>query len=178
MTARRLAAAFLLGSAWITSAGSQALRLDPHLDLPESAATAGWNGLSDPSSQFDLDRARKGGLTAAAIALFAPQGAPDAARQFELKDAAIHAIADRNPQRAGFARSPADVRRIVASGRFAVIESILNAAALGDDLAAFDRWHARGVSIVGFVHAGHNQFADSSRPLLVLGEGPARHHGL
>lgn len=177
MTARfRLIAAMLAACA--TTASAQSLRLDPHEDLPGTALAPGWTGLSDPTSQFDLTRALTGGLTAAAFAVFAPQGAADAAQTFDAKDRAIHAIADRNLTRAGFARSPADVRRIVASGRFAVIESILNAAALGDELSAFDRWHARGVSIVGFVHAGHNQFADSSRPALQLGDGPARHGGL
>ncbi|WP_374297518.1 hypothetical protein [Sphingomonas sp.] len=33
---------------------------DPHLDLPK-------DGRSDPTSQFDLERAGKGGLNAAAI---------------------------------------------------------------------------------------------------------------
>ena len=134
-------------------------RLRSHLDLPK-AATPSWTGLTDPTSQFDLERARKGGLTAAAIAVFVPQGSRDAAslanarRDALAKDGAIHAIADRNPNRAEFARSPPDVRRIVASGKFAVVESLLNAWPLGDDLDAFDRWHARGVSIASFVHAG------------------------
>lgn len=175
---------FLAAMLATTPLAAQTIVFDPHVDLPKSAITPGWNGLSDPSSQFDLERARKGGLTTAAIALFVPQGARDpatlAAAQtaFATRDAAIHAIADRNPTYAEFARSPADVRRIVAAGKVAVVESLLNAWPLGDDLGAFDRWHARGVSIVGFVHAGHNQFADSSRPALQLGDHPAEHGGL
>jgi microsomal dipeptidase-like Zn-dependent dipeptidase len=123
-------------------------------------------------------------LTTAAIALFVPQGARDpvsiaaARREVVLRDAAIHAIADRNPKRAAFARTPADVRRIVASGKVAVVESLLNAWPLGHDLDALDRWQARGVSILGFVHAGHNQFADSSRPALQLGDRVSEHGGL
>lgn len=58
---------------------AQTLTIDPHLDLPVSASRPGWTGLSDPSSQFDLQRARKGGLSAAAIALFVPQGPRDPA---------------------------------------------------------------------------------------------------
>lgn len=164
--------------------GAQTIVFDPHLDLPKTAASPGWTGLADPSSQFDLERARKGGLTTAAVALFVPQGPRDPAslaaaqRDFVTRDAAIHAIADRNPALAEFARSPADVRRIVASGKFAVVESLLNVWPLGDDLDAFDRWHARGVSIAGFVHAGHNQFADSSRPALQLGDRASEHGGL
>jgi membrane dipeptidase len=167
-----------------TPLAAQTIVFDPHLDLPKSAVAPGWTGLADLSSQFDLERARTGGLTTAAVALFVPQGPRNPAslaaaqRDFAIRDAAIHAIAERNPTLAGFARSPADVRRIVASGKVAVVESLLNAWPLGDDLDAFDRWHARGVSIVGFVHAGHNQFADSSRPALQLGDRPAEHGGL
>lgn len=175
------ALAILLAS---TPLAAQTIVFDPHLDLPASATAPGWTGLADPTSQFDLDRARKGGLTTAAVALFVPQGVRDAAtlaaaqQAFTARDAAIHAIAEHNPKLAGFARTPADVRRIVASGRFAVVESLLNAWPLGDDLDAFDRWHARGVGIVGFVHAGNNQFADSSRPALPLGDRPGENGGL
>jgi membrane dipeptidase len=167
-----------------TPLAAQTIIFDPHLDLPKSATAAGWTGLADPSSQFDLDRAKTGGLTTAAIALFVPQGTRDPAslagaqRDAVTRDAAIHAIADRNPTRAAFARSPAEVRQIVASGKFAVVESLLNAWPLGDDLDAIDRWQARGVSILGFVHAGHNQFADSSRPALQFGDRVAEHGGL
>lgn len=180
----RRASLFLLGLLASAPVGAQTIVFDPHLDLPKSALAPGWTGMSDPSSQFDLERARRGGLTTAAVTLFVPQGQRDAAslaeaqRGFLVRDAAIHAIADRNPQRAAFASSPAEVRTIVAGGRFAVVESLLNAWPLGDDLDAFDRWYARGVRIVGFVHAGHNQFADSSRPALQLGDKPAEHGGL
>lgn len=167
-----------------TPLAAQTIVFDPHLDLPKSATAAGWDGRSDPTSQFDLERAKKGGLTTAAIALFVPQGSrtPEALaaarRDFVVRDAAIHAIADRNPALAAFARSPADVRRIVASGKVAIVESLLNTWPLGDDLDAFDRWHTKGASIFGFVHAGNNQFADSSRPSLPLGDKPGENGGL
>lgn len=181
MRRRLLLSALLLAGSPLSA---QTLTFDPHLDLPKSAASPGWNGRVDPDSQFDLGRARRGGLNAAAIALFVPQGPRDPASlakaQAELlaRDAAIHAIADRNPDRAALALSPADVRRIAAGGRFALVESLLNAWPLGDDLDQFDRWYARGVRIVGFVHAGHNQFADSSRPALQFGDRPSENGGL
>lgn len=164
--------------------GAQTLTIDPHLDLPKSALEVGWTGLNDPASQFDLTRARQGGLNAAAIALFVPQGQRNpisltkAQADLRARDAAIHAIAERNPTQAALALSPSDVRAIAKSGRFAVIESLLNAWPLGNDLDEFDRLYARGVRIVGFVHAGHNQFADSSRPALQFGDRPAENGGL
>ena len=171
----------LLGAAPLAA---QTLTIDPHLDLPKSALTRGWTGRSDPTSQFDLDRAKRGGLSAAAIALFVPQGprnpASLAKAQAELRarDAAIHAIVDRNPDLAALALSPADVRRIAAGGRFALVESLLNAWPLGEDLDQFDYWYLRGVRILGFVHTGHNQFADSSRPALQFGDRPDENGGL
>ncbi|MEG3123400.1 membrane dipeptidase [Sphingomonas sp. GB1N7] len=175
----------LLGTLLATTPlAAQTIVFDPHLDLPKTASDAGWTGLSDPTSQFDLEKARRGGLTVASIAAFVPQGTRDAvslaAAQATLlrRDAAIHAIAERNPGLAARALSPGDVRKIVASGKFAVVESLLNAWPLGDDLNAIDRWYGRGVRIFGFVHAGHNQFADSSRPALQLGDARAEHHGL
>lgn len=176
----RLLALLMLSLA--APAAAQSLRLDAHLDLPASADMPGWTGLSDPTSVFDLEKARAGGLTAGSIALYVRQGdgTPEALAQAKqalvTRDAAIHAIAERNPSRAALALSPADVRKIVASGRFAVIESMLNPWAIGNDASAFDHWYARGVRIVGFVHAGHNQFADSSRPALERGE-VANHNG-
>jgi len=45
-------------------------------------------------------------------------------------------------------------------------------------LAQIDEWYQRGVRIFGFVHAGHNAWADSSRPSKALGDGPQEHGGL
>ncbi|HJQ17521.1 MAG TPA: membrane dipeptidase, partial [Allosphingosinicella sp.] len=165
--------AMILGAA---PAAAQTLTIDPHLDLPKSATAEDWTGLSDPTSQFDLERAKRGGLSAAAIALYVPQGPrnpaslANAQAALRARDRAIHAIVERNPTRAALALTPSDVRAIAKSGRIAVIESMLNAWPLGDDLDAFDQWYARGVRILGFVHAGHNQFADSSRPMLAWGD--------
>jgi membrane dipeptidase len=160
------------------------ITFDPHLDLPTDALSPGWNGKSDPSSQFDLDRARTGGLSAAAVALFVVQGPRDAASlvqaQHELvaRDAAIHAIYERNPTIAARALSPADVRRNIATHRFSIVESLLNAWPLGDDLDALDHWFGRGVRILGFVHAGNNQWADSSRPAFKRGDRADQNGGL
>lgn len=43
------------------------------LDGLMTLVEAGWTGVDDPASQFDLMRARQGGLSAATIALFVPQ---------------------------------------------------------------------------------------------------------
>lgn len=179
---RLIALAVLVALA--SPAVGQQVVFDPHLDFPASAASPDWTGASDPTSQFDLDRARAGGVTAIGLALFVPQGERTVPSEAEARwsiaarYAALRRLIDANPDRATLALSPGDVRAAGSSGKLAVVATILNAWPVGDEPSAFDAWYARGVRIVGFVHAGHNQFADSSRPALARGERPDAQGGL
>ena len=87
-------------------------------------------------------------------------------------------VTRQNPNRAGLAYSPADVRRLAKQGKFAVVISVLNAFPLGKDLSQIDAWYERGVRIFGFTHAGNNDWADSSRPLPGFGDKPDENGGL
>jgi microsomal dipeptidase-like Zn-dependent dipeptidase len=153
---------------------------DSHTDI-----TFDFEGAAiDGKSQLDLPKVARGGLKGAAIAIFVQQGPrtpegfakakADADKKYEL----IKAIAAQNPDRAAMAYSPDDVRRIAAQGKFAVVMSILNAYPLEKDIHQIDFWYGRGVRILGFVHAGHNDWADSSRPNAGLGNNLAEHNGL
>jgi membrane dipeptidase len=153
---------------------------DSHVDLPFDYPGASEDG----KTQLDLPKAERGQLKGAAVAVFVPQGprTPEgyakARQDAEKKLALIKGIAEQNPSRATLAYSPGDVRRIAAQGRFAVVVSLLNAYPLGSDLSQMDAWYQRGVRIFGFVHAGHNDWADSSRPSQALGNAPEEHGGL
>lgn len=155
---------------------------DAHVDIPADfdPARADQRG----PGQFDLAAARAGGLRGAALAVFVPQEAdtPEARARAtalaERKHAAITGIARAFPDRAALARSPAEFRAIARSGRFAIVESVVNGGGFVTAPADVDAWHARGVRVFGFVHAGHNRLADSSRPALVRGELAGRHGGL
>src|SRR6204780_605450 len=153
------------------------IAFDSHLDLPFDYAGAAEDG----KTQFDLPKGGRGQLKGAALAVFVPQGprTPEGyakARQDGLaKYNLIKAVAEQNPDRAALAYSPDDVRRLAAQGKFAVVISLLNAYPLGSDLAQIDDWYKRGVRIFGFVHAGHNDWADSSRPNKALGNGAEEH---
>lgn len=153
---------------------------DAHSDIPDGFDPAHGGG----EGQVTLELAQKGGLRGAALAVFAPQEGDSAefiakARAIaDKKDGAIHALADLNPKQAAIALTPADFVRISASGRFAVVESVVNGGAFVTSPADVDVWAKRGVRIFGFVHAGHNGLADSSRPAVARGEGAVRHGGL
>ena len=156
------------------------IAFDSHLDLPFDYAGAAEDG----KTQFDLPKAARGHLKGAALAVFVPQGprTPEGyakAREDALKKIAlIKAVAESNPQRAALAYSPADVRRLAAQGKFAVVISMLNAYPLGSDLAQLDEWYQRGVRILGYTHAGHNDWSDSSRPSKALNDPVEEHYGL
>lgn len=178
---------------------SRILAFDSHEDIPLNYDKPGLD------TQVDLGKAKRGLLKGASIAVFVPQGArnddayskarSDADKKYRL----IRDIAEKNPAQAALAYSPADVRRIVAEGKFAIVLSLLNAyplvaprvslsprnelgerdlPAFHSDLEQIDEWYNRGVRILGFVHAGHNDWADSSRPNAGLGDAAEEHCGL
>jgi microsomal dipeptidase-like Zn-dependent dipeptidase len=178
---------------------SRILAFDSHVDIPLNYGEPGID------TQVDLGKAERGLLKGASIAVFVPQGARnDAAYSKARSDAdkkyrLIRDIAEKNPAQVALAYSPGDVRRIAAEGKFAIVLSLLNAyplvaprtnvtprnelgerdlAAFQSDLNQIDEWYNRGVRILGFVHAGHNDWADSSRPNAGLGDGAEEHCGL
>lgn len=156
------------------------IAFDSHVDLPFDYPGAAEDG----KTAIDLPKVARGELKGAALAVFVPQGprTPEgyakAKQDADAKYKLIKAFAEQNPQKAALAYSPEDVRRIAAQGKFAVAISLLNAYPLGNDLAQIDEWYKRGVRIFGYVHAGHNDWADSSRPNKNLGNGPEEHGGL
>jgi microsomal dipeptidase-like Zn-dependent dipeptidase len=178
---------------------TRVLAFDSHVDIPLNYGEPGLD------TQVDLPKAERGLVKGASIAVFVPQGARnDAAYSKARSDAdkkyrLIRDIAEKNPAKAALAYSPADVRRIAAEGKFAIVLSLLNAfpliaprasvtprnelgerdiPAFQSDLNQIDEWYNRGVRILGFVHAGHNDWADSSRPNAGLGDGAEEHCGL
>jgi|SRR5581483_10904096 len=159
---------------------SRIITFDSHLDLPFDYAGAATDG----KTQFDLPKSARGQLKGAAIAVFVPQGprTPEgyakARVDAEKKLAIIKAVAGENSDRAAVAYSPADVRRISAQGKFALVISMLNVYPLGSEIAQLDEWYKRGVRILGYTHAGNNDWADSSRPSKALNDKPGEHGGL
>ncbi len=104
-----------------------------------------------------------------------PEGVSAARAEADAKLAVIKDFVRNNSAHVALALGAEDVRRIHKQGKIAVIESFLNARSLGQDLNAIDDFYKEGVRLFGFVHAGNNDFADSSRP---TGEPAQEFHGL
>jgi membrane dipeptidase len=100
-----------------------------------------------------------------------PEGVATARAEVDAKLAHLRALEQAEVARLGIARSAADVERLHAAGRIAVLVGFQNAYALGSDVGLVDRYVDEGVRVFAFNHAGNNAFADSSRPA-VPGDEP------
>lgn len=158
---------------------------DAHVDISLSFATEETDPGVDGFEPVDLPKMQRGGLDAAAFAVFAPHGPLEEAgyaaalNQARTRTAAIRRMAlEMYPERIGLALTADDLRTHAAEGRRSAFMSMLNAYSLGAEGEHLDEFFAAGVRMVGFTHLGHNQFADSARPSPALGDGPALHGGL
>lgn len=157
------------------------LVLDSHADvLLPSTPKRYYLGGTD--SRVDLPRLEKGGVDAIVLAVAVGPGPRDTAgvaaarREADEKLARIKTIAASDPARIGLALSAADVERLGREGKVAVVIGFQNARSIGKDIGQIDRLYGEGVRVFAFDHAGHNDFADSSRPQ--PGEPIAEHRGL
>lgn len=161
-----------------------AIVIDGHLDLPADHADPAWDGSADSRAQIDLPKMARGGVDAAVFALFAWQQADTPAEDARavatgrVKLEAVERMVARNPTQIGIARSADELVAHAMAGRRSAVLSVLNATVLGRDAELLNTYHARGLRQVGFVHAGHNAFADSSRPMAKNGDSDRRWGGL
>jgi len=106
----------------------------------------------------------EGGLDAAFFIVYTPQtpvseaGYEEAVNIAQRRFRAIQQLIIQYPDRVELAYTADDVRRIVKSGKRAVLIGMENAYPLGPNLDRVDLWSRRGVRYVGVTHFGHNQF--------------------
>jgi len=150
------------------------LTLDTHLDTPALLDQArGYDitkrhSVDRDGSQVDLPRMNDGGLDGGFWAIYMPQGPLDAKNYARIRDIAlyratsIHKMVAANPDTFEIAFSAADAERIFKSGKKIVFLSMENSYELGDDITLIDTFYALGVRMIGPVHNGNNQLADSA----------------
>ncbi|WP_421826804.1 dipeptidase [Larkinella sp.] len=160
------------------------LTIDPHIDLRDDFDADSNDAGSETVDQIDLPKLEKGGLDVATLALFAdplrrtPENIALARKQVDAKLAAIQNFVKKHPDKLELARSSADLERIAAEGKHAILLSFLNALSLGKDTSLIDHYYREGVRLFGFAHAGNNDFTDSSRPNAAYGDKPNEAGGL
>ncbi|QDK81085.1 membrane dipeptidase [Spirosoma sp. KCTC 42546] len=161
-----------------------ALTIDPHLDILVDFNTPGNDAGTDTKGQFDLPKLERGDLDVATVALFAgtaqktPENIASARKEVDTKLAALRRFVSQHPDRLEFAYTAADLERIPAKGKHAILLSFLNAFSLGKDIAQLPILYRDGVRVFGLTHAGNNDWADSSRPSPGFGDKPDELGGL
>lgn len=164
------------------SVHERVLTLDTHIDIPLDYMDA-VNPKFETALQVDIPKLREGHLDSGFWIIYTPQGELTEAGYAagleiaETRYRAIQNLATSYPQDIEIALTAGEVRKIVKSGRLAVLLGMENAYPLGEDIRNVPIWARRGVRYMGLTHFGHNQFGDSSNPNETRDDGP-RYGGL
>lgn len=162
-----------------------ALVLDAHADIEIPGHESRYVG-RDGLSQVSPEKMRAGGVDAVVMAIAVGPGPRNEAGYAEARAkaeeelAAVIAMTHDPSENLVLARSADDLIKAHAEGKGALILGFQNARILGRDVSALDEFYAAGVRVFALTHMGHNDFADSSRPLYlgdISAHEPEEEHG-
>ena len=142
------------------------LIVDTHIDVPYRLEE-GWVDVTKRTAggDFDLERAREGGLDAAWMSIYVPaahQKSGDAKAVADRLIDRVEALVGRAPAGFALAATPDEVEAAARAGRVALPLGIENGAAIGDDLANLRHFFDRGVRYITLTHGEDNAICDSS----------------
>ena len=152
------------------------LTLDTHLDTPALLdEPRGYDimkrhDVERDGSQVDLPRMNEGGLDGGFWAIYmgqgplTPEGYANIRDKALIRSTSIHEMVAANPGAFEIALTVDDAMRIHAAGKKIVFMSMENSYELGDDITLIDTFFKLGVRLIGPVHNGTNQLADSANP--------------
>lgn len=163
------------------------LTFDAHADIEIPGKPSMYVG-ADGLSKVAPEKMHAGGLDAVAMAVAVgplprnEEGFAAARRIADEKLAAAVGLS-RNAEKALQLVKSSDALAAAANnGDRVLVLSLQNALIFGSDVAAIDHFYSQGVRIFALTHMGHNEFADSSRPLFIaetgMREAPSEHGGL
>ena len=165
----------------------QSLTLDAHADIEIVGKPSMYVG-PDQLSKVAPEKMRDGQLDAVVMALAVgpkprnEQGFADARRVADDKLRAVTALVEESGNRTRLVKSPDALLASVDQGDRSIVLSFQNALIFGEDVSAIDYFFDQGVRMFALTHMGHNDFADSSRPLFNAATGErevtAEHGGL
>lgn len=149
---------------------ARALVLDAHADVELPEAPSRYVG-EDGVSRVAPAKMRAGSMDAVVLAVAADPGPRDSegvAAARARADAELQAVLDLAADPANEAVIATTAEAIEAAheeGKLALIVGFQNARALGSNVDGIDAFYDAGVRIFALTHMGHNDFADSSRPI-------------
>ncbi|MEO6923806.1 MAG: dipeptidase, partial [Bryocella sp.] len=139
--------------------------VDTHADTPQRFVDEAWN-FTDPLSHgmLNLDAARRGGLTAEFLALWAEPSAwrgRFAFRTRQLLDATLAQI-ERAPDDLRLGLTPEDILLSKQDGHFCILLGIEGGHSIENSLDILREFHAHGVRYMTLTWSNSNEWAESS----------------
>jgi membrane dipeptidase len=150
----------------------KALVLDAHADIEIPGKESRYVG-EDGRSKVEPAKMRAGGTDAVVMAVAVGPGPRTeagyaAARaQADAELAAVVQLTEDPANNLVLARSADELVTAHEAGKGALILGFQNARILGTNVDALDEFYAAGVRVFALTHMGHNDFADSSRPIYI-----------
>ncbi len=145
------------------------ITLDTHNDISPANFTPECNYTMRLTNQVNLPKMKEGGLDVSFMIVYVgqgpltPEGYDSAYKQAIAKFDAVHLLTEKiAPKEIGLALSPADVRKIAASGRKVAVIGIENAYPIGTDIERVKEFYTRGGRYMSLAHNGHSQLSDSN----------------
>ena len=158
------------------------ITLDSHCDTPmffteNSKENITMFGTRSDKVLVNLPKMTEGRLDASIMVAYLPQGerTPEAYKAVTAKTdwllTQIELIVQANNDRVGLAETEADILRLKAQGKKAILRGIENGYAIGKDLSLLEYFKRRGIVYMTLCHNGDNDICDSAK-------GNAEHGGL
>lgn len=147
---------------------------DGHVDLPYRLQIKWFRlqrehiGIPLKSSEgdFDLERAKKGGLDAPFMSIYIPstyQLVPDNGKAYaDSLITMVEEVVHRHPDHFALARTPEDIVNNTGAGKISLPMGMENGAPIGDDLKNVEYFFNRGIRYITLTHRTDNQISDSS----------------
>ena len=147
-----------------------ALTIDAHADIEIPGKPSAYVG-EDGLSQVEPAKMQAGGLDAVVMSVAVgpmprnQEGYAAASSLAQTKLAAVRALAAEPANNVVIPLRADDLIAAHQGGKSALILGFQNALILGNDVSTLDEFYNEGVRVFALTHMGHNDFADSSRPL-------------
>ncbi len=157
-----------------------AITLDTHVDISGNYATEEVDpGIDNPRLRCDLTKMENGGMDGVFLAAYvgnrddlSAEASQKAHESVMNKIEAIHRLAEQMyPDRCELAVSPDDVKRIVKTGKRAIMIGIENGFCIGENLPLVEQYYNLGARYITLSHSSHNLICDSSGPKEPLHNG-------
>ncbi len=155
---------------------TNALVLDAHADIEIPGKEDRYAG-ADGKSKVEPSKMRAGGVDAVVMAVAVGPGPRDAegyAQARKKADEELQSILDLTAEPSDdvvLVRSADELEAAHANNQRALILGFQNARIIGTDVDGLDQFYAAGVRVFALTHMGHNDFADSSRPVFSAATG-------